>query len=99
MLHDYACVLCLQISVDKDEIPLLGGEYVLGYYSTNMQSIIGFSANFQVSEQLQHPGLYSGVLVRCCRYYYITVLFTVMSKSFHPERHVRPLMATVSHWL
>lgn len=39
----------LQLTVDKDEIPLLGGEYVLGYYSTNMQSIIGLSANFQVS--------------------------------------------------
>lgn len=39
----------LQLTVDKDEIPLLGGEYVLGYYSTNMQSLIGLSANFQVS--------------------------------------------------
>ncbi|KAI3373674.1 hypothetical protein L3Q82_022268, partial [Scortum barcoo] len=37
----------IQISVNKDEIPLLGGNYVLGYYSTNMQSIIGLSANFQ----------------------------------------------------
>ena len=42
------CVLWLQISVDKDEIPLLGGQYVLGYYSTNMQSILGLSSNFQV---------------------------------------------------
>ncbi|XP_076607563.1 inositol polyphosphate 5-phosphatase K isoform X2 [Chaetodon auriga] len=40
----------IQISVDKDEIPLLGGEYVLGYYSTNMQSILGLSANFQILE-------------------------------------------------
>ncbi|XP_072231644.1 inositol polyphosphate 5-phosphatase K [Leuresthes tenuis] len=40
----------IQISVDKDEIPLLGGEYVLGYYSTNMQSLIGLSANFQIQE-------------------------------------------------
>ncbi|GLD74353.1 inositol polyphosphate 5-phosphatase K-like protein [Lates japonicus] len=40
----------IQISVDKDEIPLLGGQYVLGYYSTNMQSIIGLSANFQILE-------------------------------------------------
>lgn len=46
----------LQISVDKDEIPLLGGQYVLGYYSTNMQSIIGLSANFQVSAPLSHHG-------------------------------------------
>lgn len=53
MLHyEYACVCWwwwLQISVDKDEIPLLSGQYVLGYYSTNMQSIIGLSASFQVS--------------------------------------------------
>ncbi|XP_033955472.1 inositol polyphosphate 5-phosphatase K isoform X2 [Pseudochaenichthys georgianus] len=40
----------IQISMDKDEIPLLGGQFVLGYYSTNMQSIIGFSANFQILE-------------------------------------------------
>ncbi|XP_022618398.1 inositol polyphosphate 5-phosphatase K-like [Seriola dumerili] len=40
----------IQISVDKDGIPLLSGEYVLGYYSTNMQSIIGLSANFQILE-------------------------------------------------
>ncbi|XP_041864283.1 inositol polyphosphate 5-phosphatase K isoform X3 [Melanotaenia boesemani] len=40
----------IQISVDKDEIPLLGGEFVLGYYSTNMQCIIGLSANFQILE-------------------------------------------------
>ncbi|KAF3840797.1 hypothetical protein F7725_006659 [Dissostichus mawsoni] len=39
-----------KISMDKDEIPLLGGQFVLGYYSTNMQSIIGFSANFQILE-------------------------------------------------
>ncbi|XP_045896481.1 inositol polyphosphate 5-phosphatase K [Micropterus dolomieu] len=40
----------IQISVDKDEIPLLSGQYVLGYYSTNMQSIIGLSDNFQILE-------------------------------------------------
>ncbi|XP_061608808.1 inositol polyphosphate 5-phosphatase K isoform X2 [Phyllopteryx taeniolatus] len=40
----------IQISVDKDDIPLLGGQYVLGYYSTNMQNIIGLSANFQILE-------------------------------------------------
>ncbi|XP_058483568.1 inositol polyphosphate 5-phosphatase K isoform X1 [Solea solea] len=40
----------IQISVEKDDIPLLGGQYVLGYYSTNMQSIIGLSSNFQILE-------------------------------------------------
>uniref|UniRef100_A0A3Q2PT78 Inositol polyphosphate-5-phosphatase K n=1 Tax=Fundulus heteroclitus TaxID=8078 RepID=A0A3Q2PT78_FUNHE len=35
--------------VDKDEIPLLSGEYVLGYYSTNLNSIVGLSDTFQVS--------------------------------------------------
>uniref|UniRef100_A0A3Q1G5T6 Inositol polyphosphate-5-phosphatase Kb n=1 Tax=Acanthochromis polyacanthus TaxID=80966 RepID=A0A3Q1G5T6_9TELE len=33
-----------------DKIPLLGGQYVLGYYSTNMQSITGLSASFQILE-------------------------------------------------
>ncbi|KAM9332934.1 inositol polyphosphate 5-phosphatase K [Pholidichthys leucotaenia] len=40
----------IQRSVDKDEIPLLGGQYVLGYYSTNMQTIIGLSTSFQILE-------------------------------------------------
>ncbi|XP_021167780.2 inositol polyphosphate 5-phosphatase K isoform X4 [Fundulus heteroclitus] len=36
--------------VDKDEIPLLSGEYVLGYYSTNLNSIVGLSDTFQILE-------------------------------------------------
>ncbi|XP_051793401.1 inositol polyphosphate 5-phosphatase K isoform X1 [Acanthochromis polyacanthus] len=40
----------IQRSVEKDKIPLLGGQYVLGYYSTNMQSITGLSASFQILE-------------------------------------------------
>lgn len=40
--------LHLQRSVDKDKVPLLGGEHVLGYFSTNMNSIVGLSENFQV---------------------------------------------------
>ncbi len=51
-MHACVCVFWVQISVERDEIPLLGGQYVLGYYSTNMQSIIGLSANFQVSVPL-----------------------------------------------
>lgn len=43
------CMFWLQLHVDKDEIPLLSGHYILGYYSTNMKSIIGLSADFQVS--------------------------------------------------
>lgn len=33
----------------KNELPLLAGDYVLGYYSTNMQTLIAFSPTFQVS--------------------------------------------------
>ncbi|KAK2879652.1 inositol polyphosphate 5-phosphatase K isoform X3 [Channa argus] len=40
----------IQISVNKDEIPLLGGQYVLGYYSTNLQSLIGISDTFDIME-------------------------------------------------
>jgi len=46
------CMFWFQLPVDKDEIPLLGGLYVLIYYSTNMQSIIGLSENFQVNVSL-----------------------------------------------
>ncbi|KAM6906851.1 inositol polyphosphate 5-phosphatase K [Xenentodon cancila] len=40
----------IQISIDKDKLPLLGGEYILGYFSTNMQSIVGLSVSFQILE-------------------------------------------------
>lgn len=40
----------IQLPVDKDPIPLLGGQYVLGYYSTNLQSIVGLSEPFQILE-------------------------------------------------
>ncbi|XP_038129870.1 inositol polyphosphate 5-phosphatase K isoform X2 [Cyprinodon tularosa] len=40
----------IERSVDKDEIPLLSGEYVLGYYSTNLNSIVGLSDTFKILE-------------------------------------------------
>uniref|UniRef100_A0A3Q1J9N4 Inositol polyphosphate-related phosphatase domain-containing protein n=1 Tax=Anabas testudineus TaxID=64144 RepID=A0A3Q1J9N4_ANATE len=40
----------IQISVDKNVIPLLGGQYVLGYYSTNLQSLLGLSESFNILE-------------------------------------------------
>ncbi|MEQ2214361.1 hypothetical protein XENOCAPTIV_002738, partial [Xenoophorus captivus] len=40
----------IEKSVDKNEIPLLSEEYVLGYYSTNLNSIVGLSDNFQILE-------------------------------------------------
>uniref|UniRef100_A0A3B3ULG8 Inositol polyphosphate-5-phosphatase K n=1 Tax=Poecilia latipinna TaxID=48699 RepID=A0A3B3ULG8_9TELE len=43
-------VIELQKSVAKDDLPLLSGEYVLGYYSTNLNSIVGLSDNFQILE-------------------------------------------------
>lgn len=46
--HQMQICVSLQISVDKNEIPLLGGQYVLGYYSTNLQRLTGLSANFHV---------------------------------------------------
>ncbi len=38
-----------KVQMSKNELPLLAGEYVLGYYSTNMQTLIAFSPTFQVS--------------------------------------------------
>uniref|UniRef100_A0A087YJN4 Inositol polyphosphate-5-phosphatase K n=2 Tax=Poecilia formosa TaxID=48698 RepID=A0A087YJN4_POEFO len=40
----------IEKSVAKDDLPLLSGEYVLGYYSTNLNSIVGLSDNFQILE-------------------------------------------------
>uniref|UniRef100_A0AAZ3R7N9 Uncharacterized protein n=1 Tax=Oncorhynchus tshawytscha TaxID=74940 RepID=A0AAZ3R7N9_ONCTS len=40
----------MQVCVNKDDVPLMAGEHVLGYYSYNMQSIVGFSHNFQIVE-------------------------------------------------
>ncbi|XP_051540879.1 inositol polyphosphate 5-phosphatase K-like isoform X2 [Myxocyprinus asiaticus] len=38
------------VTVSKDKLPLLGGEYVLGYHSSNMQTLIAFSPAFQILE-------------------------------------------------
>ncbi|XP_064207522.1 inositol polyphosphate 5-phosphatase K isoform X1 [Anguilla rostrata] len=40
----------VKVYMSKEEIPLLGGEYMLCYYSSNMQSIVGISPPFQVQE-------------------------------------------------
>ncbi|XP_061104562.1 inositol polyphosphate 5-phosphatase K-like isoform X1 [Conger conger] len=40
----------IKVYMSKEEIPLLGGEYILCYYSSNMQSIVGISDPFQVQE-------------------------------------------------
>ncbi|XP_016131315.1 inositol polyphosphate 5-phosphatase K-like [Sinocyclocheilus grahami] len=39
-----------QVYVNKDEIPVLGGECVLCYYSSNLQCIVGISQPFKVQE-------------------------------------------------
>lgn len=38
--------------MNKDEIPVLGGECVLCYYSSNLQCIVGISQPFKVSKLL-----------------------------------------------
>ncbi|XP_056141435.1 inositol polyphosphate 5-phosphatase K [Lampris incognitus] len=54
----------VKISVNKDEIPILGGQYVLGYYSTNLQSMVGLSSEFKIleSKRAVKEGLVPGKL-------------------------------------
>ncbi|KPP75478.1 hypothetical protein Z043_105271 [Scleropages formosus] len=40
----------IKVYVSKDEIPVLGGECVLCYYSSNLKCIVGISDPFQVQE-------------------------------------------------
>ncbi|MCI4386123.1 hypothetical protein PGIGA_G00058700 [Pangasianodon gigas] len=40
----------IQVYVSKEEIPVLGGECVLCYYSSNLQCIVGISEPFKVHE-------------------------------------------------
>ncbi|KAM9468894.1 inositol polyphosphate 5-phosphatase Ka isoform 2-T2 [Clarias gariepinus] len=40
----------IQVYVSKEEIPVLGGECVLCYYSSNLQCIVGISEPFKVLE-------------------------------------------------
>ncbi|XP_005155333.2 inositol polyphosphate 5-phosphatase K isoform X2 [Danio rerio] len=40
----------VMVQMNKNELPLLAGDYVLGYFSTNMQTLIAFSPNFQILE-------------------------------------------------
>lgn len=43
-----ALIALMQVCMRGDDLPLLSGQYLLGYYSTNMQSIVGLSPTFQV---------------------------------------------------
>ncbi|KAI4896145.1 hypothetical protein NFI96_020010, partial [Prochilodus magdalenae] len=38
----------VQLSMKRDDLPLLAGDYILGYFSRNMQSLVGLSPTFQV---------------------------------------------------
>ncbi|KAL2094392.1 hypothetical protein ACEWY4_009111 [Coilia grayii] len=40
----------VKVTMRRDDLPLLSGQYVLGYFSTNMQSFIGLSPPFQIQE-------------------------------------------------
>ncbi|XP_060764567.1 inositol polyphosphate 5-phosphatase K [Neoarius graeffei] len=40
----------VQLRRNKDELPLLAGDYILGYYNKNMQSLVGLSPTFQIME-------------------------------------------------
>ncbi|XP_041919559.1 inositol polyphosphate 5-phosphatase Ka isoform X1 [Alosa sapidissima] len=40
----------VQVYVSKDEIPVLGGECILCYFSSNLQCIVGISKPFKVQE-------------------------------------------------
>ncbi|GAA6099778.1 inositol polyphosphate 5-phosphatase K [Tachysurus ichikawai] len=39
-----------QLTLNKDDLPVLAGDYILGYYSRNMQSLVGLSPTFQIME-------------------------------------------------
>ncbi|KAL7847629.1 hypothetical protein AOLI_G00223470 [Acnodon oligacanthus] len=40
----------VQLSMKRDDLPLLAGDYILGYFSRNMQSLVGLSPTFQIME-------------------------------------------------
>ncbi|KAF7701266.1 hypothetical protein HF521_002431 [Silurus meridionalis] len=40
----------VQLRMNKDDFPVLAGDYILGYYSRNMQSLVGLSPTFQIME-------------------------------------------------
>lgn len=43
-----------QLRRNKDELPLLAGDYILGYYNKNMQSLVGLSPTFQVGSIIHY---------------------------------------------
>ncbi|MBN3300401.1 INP5K phosphatase, partial [Amia calva] len=55
----------VQVFLNMDEIPVLGGEFVLCYYSSNLQCIIGVSPPFQVRLTLNYYSiLYITIIVQ-----------------------------------
>lgn len=55
----YEVFFLFKVIISKDELPLLAGDYVLGYYSSNMQSLIALSPTFQVG----FPSLFSCISI------------------------------------
>ncbi|XP_066507556.1 inositol polyphosphate 5-phosphatase K isoform X3 [Hoplias malabaricus] len=43
----------VQLSMKRDDLPLLAGDYILGYFSRNLQSLVGLSPTFQIMESTQ----------------------------------------------
>ncbi|XP_041097160.1 inositol polyphosphate 5-phosphatase K-like isoform X3 [Polyodon spathula] len=45
----------VQVYVSREEIPVLGGEFLLCYFSSNLQSIVGMSPPFQITRSKSAP--------------------------------------------
>lgn len=69
----------------KNELPLLAGDYVLGYYSTNMQTLIAFSPTFQVSF---HKPTHTDICVNVMLYLF-THLLCVWVQILESKRAVK----------
>lgn len=45
----YSPVFCIQVTFAEEELPKESGDYILGYYSNNMNSVAGVTEPFQVT--------------------------------------------------
>ncbi|KAL1260996.1 hypothetical protein QQF64_008823 [Cirrhinus molitorella] len=80
-----------QVYVNKDEIPVLGGECVLCYYSSNLQCIVGISQPFKVQES--RAAIEEGLVPENINGLDETSYFTSYS---HLHRHLRGLREKMS---
>uniref|UniRef100_A0A665W5H8 Phosphatidylinositol 4,5-bisphosphate 5-phosphatase A n=1 Tax=Echeneis naucrates TaxID=173247 RepID=A0A665W5H8_ECHNA len=68
-----------QVTFTEEELPKGSGDFILGYYSNNMSTIVGVTEPFQVISTLPLPAVVTGHIANYCVFYLIHPIHCVFS--------------------